>query len=1269
MFTCRACMGRAFDALSRYTLSRNPNISRYSNSPSPSRTKTKPSRPSRRYATIATQTQSVDTTKSIVVRESNEGDGRKAPTVGRSTEWAARKELEYLRDPLHIANRVRTALSKDNFELAALITRQASRGINVTVSWNHLIDHQLQNGRLHGAIKLYNEMKKRAQQPNAQTFTIILRGCAKSEHPKLAVGEAIKLYNNMCTVGRIKPNTIHLNAVLQVCAKAGDLDSMFNILHSSNDGLRSPNNLTYTTIFNAMRMTVDKEPAGGELTGRLEDKEIQEEKQNTIKRAKGIWEEVISRWRSGSIIIDEELVCAMGRILLMGEYQDIASIESLIEQTMMISGADEKGSPEHKGITPMAIGPIKAPGAPAAAYALPGNNSLSMILVALEKTRMTRKAVKYWNLFTLHHKVVPDAENWDRLFRVYQCGKNSGRAATALQSMPTNMVTHKHVRSAMKACLRDNLNKSALDNATSILKVMVQNPSSSNVQSLRIYLQIAHASKRSFDDAAKQDYTGAMDSWAKNLATALERLFVAYRAVAKNYAVDLPSSNSHRVSGKASESNVDVVALARKMRAAYDILINEHSASLTPAQMTQAKSRLADLTRLINHFFENEKRYRDEQVGHQQDAEGEVIELQQDVKSKRFAQHRGFRKSKPKQSRYADSQGFEQKFANIVRPNRNGGGPQESCNPLPHATTTPSLNRKPLQAIDNKSSLRNRLKGLKGNVTRRSLPGHGKNRTPYVPDAWYNVRSIEDLLCLESTGTQHAGVGGQTWPAIRKSISSMASSLRTNRGSTGSGKSHEQAYCQSSSRRSKNGLRVAQESARRWVTMVTRVPPMACRRSTSQDRHYSFSTISEAGSTRNCSSVPQLPGLAESSNFLETLNKTGLLRMPTHPSETLAGNELCYLTFLLLPACVNAFAHFELTFAWLPGENKVQNPMPVGGEKCASQGHPIVARLPLRLRSPDALHHGAAGYPINKVAETQIQQRKMSPGEKKPQDCNGPNHPRDCDCTKHPMKWLDRVLATSYGTRVPMQPHLCVSDETMQYHHSRNWCVVVKSPRDQQLPQPPKCYPGFGYAVLDIRDRFQNFYAPFASYNACTRVLTLFPTGAPRPENHAVDKQTEIIDIEQACYPWIKDEDKPSSTDEAPNGTWCDVPNDEAEDSEFSLCLSEESQWTDPYNGEISPLELEPPEPYMDSPCPGEEECCFATGVGSRGWYQHIEYAHSFSWPYGVPQRPIRQSENAEQSDAPVAWAVTSCTDTAEINQDTDDAADEDLASRLSFMG
>ncbi|KAK5629590.1 hypothetical protein RRF57_005305 [Xylaria bambusicola] len=500
-------------------------------------------------------------------------------------------------------------------------------------------------------------MKKRAQPPNAQTFTIIFRGCAKSAHPKLAVGEAVKLYQHMLSVGRIKPNTIHLNAVLQVCAKAEDLDSMFGVLGSSNDALRSPNNLTYTTILNALRSAVIRQFVSDDPSRGLAENEIEKKKQATIQRAKSIWEEVISRWRAGSLIIDEELVCAMGRILLMGGYLDADYIESLIEQTMMIPRVENKGLLKPQGTEDTAIARkksvIKAPGAPAITHAVPGNNSLSMILEALEKTRRSTKAVKYWNVFTREHNVIPDADNWIRLLKVYNTGKNSGRASIILNLMPRDMLTQKHVRLAMKACLRDNLNKSALQNATAVLKTMGENFKIPDIQSLRTYLQVAHASKRSFDIKAKEDYAGAMDSWAKNLFAAIEHVSRPYDAVVEEYFTKSSSVSDTKSLEQLQNSKAEVVALARKMSATCDILTHEHMASLTEVQLTKMNLIYSGLTRFINRYFETQRR-------------GKLAGEQDVVEDNKSKQQDNSQYGKLRRLEDADGRSLEGKFADRI---------------------------------------------------------------------------------------------------------------------------------------------------------------------------------------------------------------------------------------------------------------------------------------------------------------------------------------------------------------------------------------------------------------------------------------------------------------------------------------------------------------------------------------------------------------------------------------------------------------------------
>jgi hypothetical protein len=68
------------------------------------------------------------------------------------------KELIYLGDPLKLANHVFNLLRQDKFDDAELLVQTASKSFPCTVSWNHLINWQLSQGKVNGAIKSYNEV-------------------------------------------------------------------------------------------------------------------------------------------------------------------------------------------------------------------------------------------------------------------------------------------------------------------------------------------------------------------------------------------------------------------------------------------------------------------------------------------------------------------------------------------------------------------------------------------------------------------------------------------------------------------------------------------------------------------------------------------------------------------------------------------------------------------------------------------------------------------------------------------------------------------------------------------------------------------------------------------------------------------------------------------------------------------------------------------------------------------------------------------------------
>lgn len=630
MFTCRACTRRALTILVESSLPSGANripLRQCAASTQAASVRT--------YATTnaaATEESPFDT-----FEEGNNGDatdkskGYKAKKpkhkLSKSKELSVSKRLQFMDDPFHIANEVQRILAQDKFDEAALLTREASKKYKTTVAWNHLIDYQMKNLKLHAAIKTFNEMKKRSQLPNAQTYTIIFSGCALSPHPKLAVSEAVKLYNNMLASERMHPNIKHMNAVLMVCAKAEDIDTMFTIIKTADAQERSPNNFTYTTILNALRAIVDK-PQRRDMPVPDRTEEIQE----TIQRAKAIWEEVMKKWREASLVVDQELVCAMGRILLMGNYHDNVAVFDLIEQTIGIPKDPErlsaiawKAVKEEREVLSDEQEFSKTPRSRLVtvdkrsklSQVQPGNNALSMVMTAIENSGKTNLARRYWIIFAKMHGITPDANAWYSLFRALRRGKSSTKTAEYLAEMPKDMMSVKLFRTAMLTCVRDNLNKSSFNNATQVLETMITAIRIPDMMVLRNYLRVAYANRRLFEELAEQkDPNSAKQAWGRQMCVALENLWEPYQIAAKQLThgrlgpvkdeASVPDTEKE-IWTRESGLRTELAALARKMIAAHDRIISE--SLVPPAVAKRIEPRRNALNRFVVKYFEDREKY------------------------------------------------------------------------------------------------------------------------------------------------------------------------------------------------------------------------------------------------------------------------------------------------------------------------------------------------------------------------------------------------------------------------------------------------------------------------------------------------------------------------------------------------------------------------------------------------------------------------------------------------------------------------------------
>lgn len=532
-------------------------------------------------------------------------------------------------------------------------------------------------------------MKKRAQLPNAQTYTIIFRGCAASQHANQAVYQATRLYHAMLASERIKPNTMHMNAVLTVCSRAKDIESLFSIVNTADQHSRCPDNLTYTIVLNGLRYATVQPGQQPDVKSADGEDEVYVDKESvtaSIGRARAVWDEVVKNWRQGLVIVDEELVCAMGRILRMGSREDNNDILSLVQQTMGIQRPDRPAIPavdapkgdlvvdeseevksnvtiekdaeteadkelmntkaavvlsstinkeseaavtEGTLVTPPArvsqFDPT--PGIAAlsvksnssrTAYARPGANTLSLILMSISSTRKTSLAASYWRILTGHpYNVVPDSENWYQLLRTLRRGHASTKMVELIAKMPSEYMNHTTFQLAMATCAADNLNEHAFSNAGKILDLMSKTLLEPDALAMRLYLQTALTSNRRYRDTMKQEVDNPMAreqaklAFGRQLVRALSRLWdplrLASNAVGFSAIWPTPVSTTGGQESSNNEKAVynkkrELAAVARMMVSAADMVVTEVMADEATIKNLRISRNL--LNRQIGRFYE-----------------------------------------------------------------------------------------------------------------------------------------------------------------------------------------------------------------------------------------------------------------------------------------------------------------------------------------------------------------------------------------------------------------------------------------------------------------------------------------------------------------------------------------------------------------------------------------------------------------------------------------------------------------------------------------
>jgi hypothetical protein len=532
----------------------------------------------------------------------------KKPLGMSDTDWNRRKqELRYLQDPLELAQFVRAELNKDKVEEMKQLVQMASHSMACVVSYNHIIDYYLSKSQVRSALKVYNDvrtlqslacqganlvqMKKRAQFPDSYTYTILLRGLSINAHMRAegVLEKALSIYHSLFAPNsRVEPSIIHTNAVLRVCARALDMDALWGVAAKIPEkGPGAANATTYNTIINAIRQSILLKAPSGESAEQAATR-----KDHSITEARRLWDDIAGKWRNADLVIDEELVCSMGRLMLLGARpQDWDDVLSLIEQTMdvprlvpRLGTAERKeagfsqlrapsvpkdfkfaddhlapGNPEPRGEEFL---PFTGSLAKNLAFVKPGNNTLSILQEACLKIAAPKAAQKYWDMLadTAVYGIKPDLNNLNQQLRNLRQNRASAAAAElVLRDVVGNGIKPSPgtFRIAMSTCGRDKNNHNSLKHASQILHAMKDVFEDADAKTVGMYAELAHG----FPLAKGQDLIDALTSLYPVVTNLRLQLGVGGRGTNRG------------ATYRTGETRQDILDAIRKVYAVYDRLL------------------------------------------------------------------------------------------------------------------------------------------------------------------------------------------------------------------------------------------------------------------------------------------------------------------------------------------------------------------------------------------------------------------------------------------------------------------------------------------------------------------------------------------------------------------------------------------------------------------------------------------------------------------------------------------------------------------------
>jgi len=385
--------------------------------------------------------------------------------------------------------------------------------------------------------------------PNSRTYTIMLTGFRKSpEGTPGVVKDALRVYRSIFAENSpVKPSIIHTNAMLSVCQRHGDMDTLWRIAGElPEEGPEAPDMVTYSTILTAIQFAAHADIV---KMDRSEIDRVISRRAQMVTEGKRIWADVVYRWakdQTHPLPIDNQVVASMASLLLQGANdRDFYDVFALYHQTMGIPilakipdenlnsarrrverelERRQKSDPgsnmeddvpfvdhDNKVLRRIKTEPTVeeeeeenfdslfdqvVPDSENLSYLQPDNKDLTLILDAcIKMTQGASTGTAYWDHLTNKDnpaRVEPDNLSFIEYFRVLRITRSSNTATRVMreQMVPAGLANGKAFHVALASCRRDRNNRKVLVHANELLDLMLQSCLLPDPRTLGTYLEL-----------------------------------------------------------------------------------------------------------------------------------------------------------------------------------------------------------------------------------------------------------------------------------------------------------------------------------------------------------------------------------------------------------------------------------------------------------------------------------------------------------------------------------------------------------------------------------------------------------------------------------------------------------------------------------------------------------------------------------------------------------------------------------------------------------